>query len=70
MSDNVTVETCEKCHQQVLRMMVEPEEKTALFDPMPMQRYRVLEITPSFKVMVATPVHEIHTATCKAINRT
>jgi len=68
--DNVTVKTCEKCKQVVLVMMVEPEERFTEFDPTPMRRYRILEVTPSHKIAVATDVIELHSVTCKSINRT
>lgn len=69
MAELIT-ETCAECGQIVIVVLAEPDERPARFNPTPRRMWQIIKVTESHSYAVAKEVHEIHMATCKAINRT
>ncbi len=61
-------EMCEGCNMPVLVILSEPEGKPIRLDTQPRRMLRIVQVTALHSVAVPTEVHEIHVATCKAIN--
>jgi hypothetical protein len=69
MSSEQPEDVCPECREATLTVLVEPEARPMRFNAQPKRMWRMAEISPSHKVAVAVDAYELHTATCRTINR-
>ncbi len=69
---DATVEKCPECDDSTIVALTEPEAKPVRFNARATRCWRIVNITNGPNGNVATPidVHEPHSLTCKAVNRT
>ncbi len=63
-------EICDACGLPVLVILSEPDGKPIRLDPQPRRMLRIVQVTAMHSVAVPTEAHDVHVATCKAINNT
>jgi len=62
-------EVCPDCGEATILALAEPDARPLRFNARPIRGWRLLQVTESHGAAVPTEVHEIHSATCKAVNR-
>ena len=63
-------QTCQECGESIMVVPIAPGDQSMRMDPTPKRLWRLVAVSPDFKVAVPTDVYESHIATCKKLNRT
>ncbi len=63
--------TCAECGEVVIDALVEPEARPARFNARASKLFRIVQVTKSANGSIAVPteVHDLHSSTCKAVQR-
>lgn len=64
------MEACTECGEATIVALTEPDGRPVRFNARALKGWRLVRVTPSHAVGMPTDVHEPHSLTCKAVNRT
>ncbi len=61
---------CDECKELTITVLTEPDARPLRLNARAVKAWRLVQVSPSHPVGMPVEVHEPHSLTCKAVNRT